>query len=153
MIRSRTVICNADPNVALRLLGADAIDSAGSEGSAYRQRLEDWKTRSPVVKFNAALERLPNWTAVPAADGELRPERATIDACGTMDEAQAAFERCAAGEPAVAFGEIYIQTGYDPSPAPEGKHLMSVFGQYAPYDISDGDWTPPAMGSPSSSWT
>ena len=140
LIRSRTVICNADPKVALRLLGADAIDSAGSEGSAYRQRLEDWKTRSPVVKFNAALERLPNWTAVPAADGELRPERATIDACGTMDEAQAAFERCAAGEPAVAFGEIYIQTGYDPSPAPEGKHLMSVFGQYAPYDISDGDW-------------
>jgi phytoene dehydrogenase-like protein len=57
-----------------------------------------------------------------------------------MAEAQAAFERCAAGEPAVAFGEIYIQTGYDPSPAPEGKHLMSVFGQYAPYDIADGDW-------------
>ncbi len=45
-----------------------------------------------------------------------------------------------AGEPAVAFGEIYIQTGYDPSPAPAGKHLMSVFGQYAPYDIADGDW-------------
>ncbi len=30
LIRSRTVICNADPKVALRLLGADAIDSAGS---------------------------------------------------------------------------------------------------------------------------
>ena len=57
-----------------------------------------------------------------------------------MDEAQKAFERCDAGEPAVAFGEIYIQTAYDPTPAPEGKHLMSVFGQYAPYDISDGDW-------------
>jgi phytoene dehydrogenase-like protein len=40
----------------------------------------------------------------------------------------------------VAFGEIYIQTGYDPSPAPEGKHLMSVFGQYAPYEIAAGDW-------------
>jgi len=38
------------------------------------------------------------------------------------------------------FGEIYIQTGYDPSPAPEGKHLLSVFGQYAPYEISEGDW-------------
>ena len=38
------------------------------------------------------------------------------------------------------FGEIYIQTGYDPTPAPEGKHLLSVFGQYAPYEISDGDW-------------
>ena len=35
-----------------------------------------------------------------------------------MDEAQKAFERCDAGEPAVAFGEIYIQTGYDPSSRP-----------------------------------
>ena len=103
----------------------------------FRERLEAWKIRSPVVKFNASLERLPTWTAAP---GESWPARATIDATGTMDEAQAAFERCAAGEPAVAFGEIYIQTGYDPSPAPEGKHLLSVFGQYAPYELADGDW-------------
>ena len=38
---------------------------------------------------------------------------------------------------AVGFGEIYIQTGYDSSPAPQGKHLMSVFGQYGTYDF---DW-------------
>ena len=130
-IRARTVICNADPKVALGLLGEAPIEAA------YRERLEAWKVRSPVVKFNAALERLPDWAAAPGAEW---PARATIDACGAMAEAQAAFERCAAGEPAVAFGEIYIQTGYDPSPAPEGKHLMSVFGQYAPYDIAGGDW-------------
>jgi len=41
---------------------------------------------------------------------------------------------------AVGFGEIYIQTGYDPTPAPPDKHLLAVFGQYAPYDIADGDW-------------
>jgi phytoene dehydrogenase-like protein len=33
-----------------------------------------------------------------------------------------------------------MQTGYDPTPAPEGRHLMSVFGQYAPYTPSEGDW-------------
>ena len=59
---------------------------------------------------------------------------------GRWTRRSAAFERCERGEPAVAFGEIYIQTGYDPSPAPEGKHLLSVFGQYAPYEIADGDW-------------
>jgi phytoene dehydrogenase-like protein len=57
-----------------------------------------------------------------------------------MEEAQRAFERCAAGEPAVGFAEVYTQTGFDPSPAPAGKHSMTVFGQYAPYDIADGDW-------------
>jgi phytoene dehydrogenase-like protein len=130
-LRAPTVICNADPKRMLTMLDRHDIDSD------YRARLEAWKVRSPVVKFNASLERLPTWTAAP---GEDWPARATIDATGTMDEAQAAFERCAAGEPAVAFGEIYIQTGYDPSPAPEGKHLLSVFGQYAPYEIAAGDW-------------
>ena len=52
----------------------------------------------------------------------------------------AAFEACDRGEPAVGFGEIYIQTGYDPTPAPEGHHLLSVFGQYAPYELAEGDW-------------
>ena len=76
-----------------------------------------------------------------------------VDATGTMAEAQAAFERCDAGEPAVAFGEIYIQTGYDPSPAPEGKHLLSVFGQYAPYDIAGSTGTRRATAWRSSSST
>ena len=30
-----------------------------------------------------------------------------------MDAAQVAFDRCQAGEPAVGFGEVYFQTGYD----------------------------------------
>ena len=68
-----------------------------------------------------------------------------------MDDAQRAFEACTRGEAAVGFGEIYIQTGYDPSPAPAGKHLMSVFGQYAPYEF---DWDEPARrGRASSSST
>ena len=58
-IRARTVLCNADPKVALSLLeGQDVPDD-------YRRRLEDWKVRSPVVKFNAALNALPDWTAAP----------------------------------------------------------------------------------------
>ena len=130
-LRAATVICNADPKRMLGMLEGEDMDAA------YRERLEAWKVRSPVVKFNASLDRLPTWSAAP---GEDWPARATIDATGTMAAAQSAFEACERGEPAVAFGEIYIQTGYDPSPAPEGKHLMSVFGQYAPYEISDGDW-------------
>jgi phytoene dehydrogenase-like protein len=130
-LRTRTVVCNADPKVALRLLeGADVPED-------YRARLEAWKVRSPVVKLNAALEALPEWTAAPGATW---PAQATIDVTGTMQDAQRAFEACERGEPAVAFGEIYIQTGYDPSPAPEGRHLLSFFGQYAPYALAHGTW-------------
>ncbi len=131
LIRAANVICNADPKVALRLLGDAEIPAD------FRERLEAWKVRSPVVKFNASLSRLPSWTAAP---GETWPAQATIDVTGGVDAAQKAFEECDAGEPAVGFGEIYIQTGYDATPAPPGKHLLACFGQYAPYDIADGDW-------------
>ena len=102
--------------------------------SEFEQRLRDWKIRSPVVKFNASLTRLPSWTAAPGQDF---PARATVDVTTGLDDAQRDFERCTRGEAAVGFGEIYVQTGYDPTPAPPGKHLMSVFGQYAPYEF---DW-------------
>jgi phytoene dehydrogenase-like protein len=128
-IPARTVICNADPKVALRLIADMPQD--------YRVRLEQWKVRSPVVKFNAALNALPDFTAAP---GQSWPARATIDVTGGLEDAQRCFEACDRGEPAVGFGEIYIQTGYDPTPAPQGRHLLSVFGQYAPYELASGTW-------------
>ena len=132
LIRSRTILCNADPKRALTMLGDSDVDTA------YREKLEGWKTRSPTVKLNAALKRLPNWTAAP---GESWPARSQIDVGDGLDAAQAAFERVRdEGEPTVSFGEIYCQTGYDPSPAPEGMHLMSVFSQFVPYEMSTGDW-------------
>lgn len=133
-IRAAAVVCNADPKLALGLIGADEVDL---HDRAYRERLEAWDVRSPVVKLNAALEELPNWSA---AEGEIWPAKAMIELTDGIDSAQAAFERCAAGEPAIGFAEIYTQTGFDPSPAPEGKHSMTVFAQYAPYELSHGDW-------------
>ena len=62
--------------------------------------------------------------ARPAADLDRRARRGRgrrgrrSTSTGTIDEAQRAFEAAARGEPAVGFGEIYIQTGYDPSPLP-----------------------------------
>jgi phytoene dehydrogenase-like protein len=127
LIHARIVVCNADPKVALRLLG----DGAPGE---LRERLDAWQIRSPVVKFNAALNRLPSWIAAP---GEDFPARGTVDVTTGLAAAQEAFDTCTHGRAAVGFGEIYVQTVHDPSPAPAGHHLLSVFGQYAPYDF---DW-------------
>src|SRR3954452_13415301 len=131
MIRARTVVCNADPKVALALLDGQEVPAD------YRERLEAWKVRSPVVKFNAVLSAPPEWTAAP---GETFPGLATVDLTDGLEAAQASFEACDRGEPSVGFGEIYLQTGYDPSPAPEGLQLLSVFGQYAPYELAEGTW-------------
>jgi phytoene dehydrogenase-like protein len=128
-IAAPTVVSNADPKRVLRMVADDAMPAD------YRTRLEDWDITSPVVKFNAALSRLPSWTAAPGQDF---PARGTVDVTGGLDDAQAAYERFLTGEPAVGFGEVYCQTVLDPSPAPEGKHLLSIFGQYAPYDVNGG---------------
>ena len=40
--------------------------------------------------------------------------------------------------------EITIPTAYDASLAPPGKHVMSIFAQYAPYHLKDGVWDDPA---------
>jgi len=130
-VAAGVVVSNADPKRVLDLIAGDAVPAA------YRKRLQEWDVSSAVVKFNAALSRLPSFTAAPA---ETFWARGTVDVNGTLDEAQAAFEKCRAGEPAVAFGEIYVQTLHDPSPAPAGTHLISVFGQYAPYSPNGTGW-------------
>jgi len=132
IIRATTVVCNADPKRALAMLG---VSEAVPE--PYRTRLEDWQIRSPVAKFNAALSRLPTFTA---AAGEQWPYHSMVSVTHGVDAAQAAFADCAAGRVNIGFGEVYFQTGYDPTPAPEGKHLMSVFGQYGPYALEGTTW-------------
>jgi phytoene dehydrogenase-like protein len=128
-IRARAVVCNADPKRALEMLG----DAAPGP---FRDRLDSWDVRSPVVKLNAALRRLPTFTA--AAD--LEPQRAMITITRGVDAMQRAFEACERGEPSIGFAELYFQTAYDSSVAPEGRHVMSAFCQYAPYDLAEGSW-------------
>jgi phytoene dehydrogenase-like protein len=127
-IAARAVVSNADPKRTLALLAPAAVPVG------WRERIAAWRTASPVVKLNAALRRLPTFTA--AAPGE-RPERAMITITAGVDGMQAAADACRRGEPAIGFVELYVQTAYDPSVAPRGRHVLSAFAQYAPYGI---DW-------------
>jgi phytoene dehydrogenase-like protein len=131
-IRAPRVICNADPK---RLLGMLA-DADGALPDAYRERLEGWDVESPVMKMNVALSRAPTF---PAAQG-IDPLRAMISLTPGLDAAQDAYEAARRGEPAFGFCELYFQSAYDDAAAPPGKHVMSVFCQYAPYELAEGTW-------------
>src|SRR5205085_1584448 len=130
LIGGRTLVCNADPKRTLAMLEGSELPGD------FRRRLQDWQVRSPVVKLNAALNRLPSFTAA----GPIEPHRAMVTITPGPEAAQQAFESCRRGEPAVGFAELYFQTAYDPSVAPPGGHTMSVFAQYAPYELAEGDW-------------
>ena len=77
LIRAATVVCNADPKVALRLLGDAEMDAA------YRERLEAWKVRSPVVKFNARCRGCRTGRRRPGRTG--RPRRRSTSPAGVED--------------------------------------------------------------------
>jgi phytoene dehydrogenase-like protein len=129
-IQATAVISNADPKRTLRLVA----DPPGE----FQEQVERWDTRSPVVKLNCALRRLPLFTAAKPGDDSVY--RAMVVLATGIDDTQSAFERCRQGEVAPDWCELYFQTAYDPSVAPSGSHTMSVFAQYAPYTLADGDW-------------
>lgn len=129
-IAAADVVSNADPKRMLALL------AHGTVPPGMRAQIEQWDVRSATVKFNAALTDLPSFAASP---GDLSMTLGTVDLSFGIDAAQQAFERCRAGHAAVDFAEVYFQTGHDPSVAPPGRHLVSIFCQYAPYDL-EGGW-------------
>jgi phytoene dehydrogenase-like protein len=131
VLRAPVVLCNAGPKVALDLLAGQEVPSG------YEERLREWKVRCPSFKVNAALSALPTWTAA-GGDG-VWPALGTMDVGLGLDATQDAFESYEKGEFALAFAELYCQTAADPTPAPDGKHMISAFCQYAPYAAPNHD--------------
>ena len=130
LIRAPAVVSNADPKRTVAMIDPDDVPSE------LAGRVTGWRTESPVVKVNAALRRLPEFTA----KTDTSPHRAMVSVTRGMDAAQDAVHAARAGEPRIGYAELYFQTAYDPSIAPPGKHVMSVFAQYAPYELTEGDW-------------
>ena len=131
-ITARTVISNADPRRALRLLGESA-------DPAWRMRIEQVPIEGCTVKLNVHLRELPNFMARP---GTNQPHHyGQINAPLTKDEWKAGYAAARRGElPGHLWCELYFQSAHDASVAPAGTHTMSVFAQYVPYKFAQGDW-------------
>jgi phytoene dehydrogenase-like protein len=130
MVRAPVVISNADPVRTLAL--------CEDEGPpALRQKVAAWRIDSPVLKINCALRELPHF---PAAGAGVEPHRAMVTISTGIDATQAAYEQSRRGEPAPSWCELYFHTAYDASVAPAGRHAMSIFAQYVPYTLGQGNW-------------
>jgi phytoene dehydrogenase-like protein len=95
---------------------------------------------SASLKINVALAELPNFQAVPGPTPGPQ-HRGTIHICPDQDYIERAFDDAKYGrasqEPVL---ECTIPSVVDPTVAPPGRHLMSIFVQYAPYELRDGSW-------------
>jgi phytoene dehydrogenase-like protein len=97
---------------------------------------------SASLKINLALSELPRFPAAPHAGAAPGPHhRGTIHVSPTLDHLERAFADAAAGRPSEEpVLECTIPSAVDPGVAPPGRHLMSMFVQYAPYRLAEGTW-------------
>lgn len=129
------VASNADAQTTfLRLVGPALLP----EGFVEAVRKIDYSSAS--LKLNVALAELPNFTAHPGKDPGPQ-HRGTIHICPDLDYLERAYEEARGGRPSSRpILECTIPSVVDPSVAPPGKHLMSVFVQYAPYALTGTTW-------------
>jgi phytoene dehydrogenase-like protein len=133
--RAPVVASNADARVTFsrlldpRALPADFVAAVG------RINYE-----SASLKINVALAELPSFRALPgSAPGP--QHRGTIHICPDLDYIERAYDDAKYGRPSERpILECTIPSVVDPTVAPPGRHLMSIFVQYAPYALRESNW-------------
>ena len=132
---ARVVVSNADPKrTFLGLVGRQHLPPE------FAEQIDAFKCEGTSFKLNLALGELPSYTALPGTS--LGPQhRGTTHICPSLDDLERAWDDAKYGRPSrEPLLEITLPTAYDPGLAPPGKHLMSIFAQYAPYRLCAGSW-------------
>src|SRR5215213_8319198 len=133
-IEAGAVVSGAHPQTTLlSLLGAEHLPDE------LARELETFRNRSPSAKVNLALSELPDFTAMPGK--ELGPQHPEIMISPSLEYLEMAWDDAKYGR----FSEgpmidAVIPTTKDPTIAPEGRHIMTCFVQFAPYEPREGSW-------------
>jgi phytoene dehydrogenase-like protein len=132
---AKAVVSGADPHrTFLGLVGEERLDGD------FVKQIKRFKMRGSSGKVNLALDSLP---VFPGLDSDSPALRADITIAPNIDYLERAYDDAKYGrfsrEP---FLDCVIPSLTDPSVAPPGKHVMSIFVQYAPYNLKEGpaDW-------------
>jgi phytoene dehydrogenase-like protein len=106
----------------------------------FRSRVAKIRYRGAQVKFNAALDGLPEFSAEPGTGD--RMHQGAVEVAPSLDYLDRAFDEAKYGRFSSApFMEVLFQSVRDPSVAPPGHHTMTCFVQYAPYELVGSSWS------------
>jgi phytoene dehydrogenase-like protein len=106
----------------------------------FLEQVRRFKIRGSSGKLNIALDGLPRFPAIPHGSPATRGDMHITD---TLEMVERAYDDWKEGRWSRApYVDMLIPTQIDPTMAPDGKHYMSVFVQYCPYRLADGEWTP-----------
>ncbi len=129
-IRSKTVVSACDPRrTFFGFVGEDHLPAD------FATSIRRYRYRGSSGKVNIALDRLPEFACRPGrehlmGDANIAP---------STDFLERAYDQAKYGDfSSKPFMNIIYPSLLDPNMAPEGKHVMSIFVQYAPYAIKEG---------------
>ena len=109
---------------------------------SFAAKMQHYRCKGIVAKLNLALDALPTFSALRIrADGNASLA-GRIHIGPGIDYLERAFDDSKYGDFSRApYLDISIPSILDSSLAPAGKHVMSIYMQFAPYHLKQGDWT------------
>jgi phytoene dehydrogenase-like protein len=132
-IRAKVVVSNLDvKRTFLSIMdGKDLPDD-------FLRQVRNFKIRGSSGKLNIALDGMPDFRDVPADHPGLGGDMHFTDSLERMERAYDDWKNGTwSRDP---YLDMLIPTQIDPTMAPTGKHMMTVFVQYAPPVLADGPW-------------
>jgi phytoene dehydrogenase-like protein len=132
-LRADVVVSGADPRrTFFGLVGERNLPED------FAESIRRFKFRGASAKVNLALGELPNFTCMPGRGPHLR---GAVSISPSIAYLERAYDDAKYGEISRRpYMDIVIPSMRDPAMAPPGKHVMSIFVQYAPYQVNGG-WT------------
>jgi phytoene dehydrogenase-like protein len=135
-ITARRVVSSADPRrTFLQLCDPARLDPV------FVRSVRNIRYRGAWAKVNLALDRLPTFSALRGEGSEVAL-RGVISISPSLTYLERAYDAAKYGRvsehPVL---EVRIPSLADPTLAPEGKHVMSIEVQYAPYHLRGAEWT------------
>lgn len=148
-VQADTVLSNADPYRTF----ARMLSETERPANPTWDRLITQGGAS--AKINMAVSELPKFTCLPTASAESlistvpsslapslfpSPEHlGTVHLCPSLSALELAWDQASHGYPSTEpMIEMYIQTATDAALTPPGKHILSLFVQYFPYNLASG---------------
>jgi len=126
------VVSSVDPRLTfLSMVGEKELPGD------FVEDIKRYKFRGSSGKVNLALDGLPDFTCLPGPGAHLR---GAVSISPGVDYMERAYDEAKYGRYSRRpYIDIVIPSLTDPSVAPPGKHVMSCFVQYAPYDLKEPD--------------
>ena len=124
---------SVDPRLTfMKMVGAEHLPED------FVDDIKRYKFRGSSGKVNLALDSLPEFKSMPGPGPHLR---GAISISPSVDYMERAYDDAKYGRYSRRpYIDIVIPSLTDPSICPPGKHVMSCFVQYAPYNLKEGNW-------------